>query len=142
MLAINATLLIQAVLFLTFLWVLTRFLFKPVLNVLNERLEKTDGLKKKAIEIEEVVRKKSKEYEDRFKDARARSVEVKNELKREGVEEEKKIISAVTKETKDIIEEKKGGIYRDAEAIKSEIEKQMGEISSILAEKVLGRRVE
>ena len=48
----------------------------------------------------------------------------------------------MTKETKDIIEEKKGGIYKDAEAIKSEIEKQMGEISSILAEKVLGRRVE
>ena len=142
MLNINVTLLIQAALFLMFLWVLTKFLFKPVLNVLNERLEKTEGLKKKAIEIEEVVGRKGKEYDDRFKDARANSLEVKSELKREGVEEEKKIIQAVRKETKDIIEEKKGGIYKDVEEIKSDIEKQMGEISSILAEKVLGRRIE
>jgi len=142
LLNINVTLLIQAALFLTFLWVLTKFLFKPVLTVLNERLEKTEGLKKKAIEIEEVVVVKVKEYEDRFKDARAKSLEVKTELKREGVEEEKKIIAAVTKETKDVIEEKKGGIYKDVEEIKSDIEKQMGEISSILAEKVLGRRIE
>jgi len=123
------------------MWVLTRFFFRPILNVLDERVEKTEGLKKTAQEMEEEVERRTEEYEKRLKEARAKSIEIKNALKKEGLDEEKSMVSAVTKETKDIIEENKGGIYEDVKKVKMEIEKQAEDISRSIAEKVLGRRI-
>lgn len=142
MINLNYTLFIQIIVFLTVLWVLTRFLFKPVINTLDERLEKTEGLNKKGKEIEEEAKKKAAEYEDRLKEERYKALEIRDGLKKDGLEEEKKIIRAVAKEAKDVIEEKKGGIYKDIERVKGELRKQIEEDSRDIAEKVLGRRIE
>lgn len=142
MISLNYTLFIQLIVFLTVLWVLTRFLFRPVINTLDERLEKTEDLNKKGKEIEEEAKKKAGEYEDRLKEARHRALEMRDGLKKDGLEEEKKTINAAAKEAKDIIEEKKGGIYRDIERVKSELGKRIEENSRDIAEKVLGRRIE
>jgi len=139
---LNYTLFIQIIVFLTVLWVLTRFLFKPVINTLDERLEKTEGLNKKGKETEEDAKKKAEEYEAGLKEARYRALEIRDHLKKDGLEEEKKIIRAVVKEAKDAVEEKKGGIYKDIEYVKSELEKRIEENSRDIAEKVLGRRIE
>ena len=141
MLELNFTFVLQLAAFLTFMWVLTRFFFRPILNVLDERVEKTEGLKKTAQEMEEEVERRTEEYEERIKEARVNSMEKKNALKKEGLDEEKRMVSAVTKETKDIIEEKKGGIYEDVKKVKMEMEKHAEDISRSIAEKVLGRRV-
>ncbi len=141
MLELNFTFVLQLAAFLTFMWVLTRFFFRPILNVLDERVEKTEGLKKTAQEMEEEVERRTEEYEKRLKEARAKSIEIKNALKKEGLDEEKSMVSAVIKETKDIIEENKGGIYEDVKKVKMEIEKQAEDISRSIAEKVLGRRI-
>jgi len=139
---LNYTLFIQIIVFLTVLWVLTRFLFRPVINTLDERLEKIEGLNKKGKEIEEEVKKKTAGYEDKLKEARHRALEMREGLKKDGLEEEKKTINAAAKEAKDIIEEKKGGIYKDIERVKSELGKRIEENSRDIAEKVLGRRIE
>lgn len=141
MLELNFTFVLQLAAFLTFMWVLTRFFFRPILNVLDERVEKTEGLKKTAQEMEEEVERRTEEYEERLKEARVKSMEIKNALKKEGLDEEKSMLSAVTKDTKDIIEEKKGGIYEDVKKVKMEMEKLAEDISRSIAEKVLGRRV-
>jgi F-type H+-transporting ATPase subunit b len=122
--------------------VLTRFLFRPVINTLDERQGKTEGLNKKGKEIEEEAKKKAEEYEYRLKEARHWARETRDGLKKDGLEEEKKIIRAVAKEVKDSIEEKKGGIYKDIELVKSELGKRIEENSRDIAEKVLGRRIE
>jgi F-type H+-transporting ATPase subunit b len=121
---------------------LTRFLFRPVINTLDERLEKIEGLNKKGKEIEEEVKKKTAGYEDKLKEVRHRALEMREGLKKDGLEEEKKTINAAAKEAKDIIEEKKGGIYKDIERVKSELGKRIEENSRDIAEKVLGRRIE
>ena len=142
MINLNYTLFIQIIVFLTVLWVLTRFLFRPVIDTLDERLEKTEGLNKKGKEIEEETKKKAVEYEDRLKEVRYRALEMRDGFKKDGLEEEKKIIRAVAKEAKDVIEEKKGGVYKDIERVKSELGKRIEENSRDIAEKVLGRRIE
>jgi hypothetical protein len=50
-------------------------------------------------------------------------------------------LSTVTEETRDIVEEKKAGIYKNAELVRMEMEREAGEISRSIAGKVLGRRV-
>jgi len=37
MISVNLTIFVQLLLFLTFLWITNRFIFKPVLNILDER---------------------------------------------------------------------------------------------------------
>ena len=78
MINLNYTLFIQIIVFLTVLWVLTRFLFKPVINTLDERLEKTEGLNKKGKETEEDAKKKAEEYEAGLKEARYRALEIRD----------------------------------------------------------------
>ncbi len=70
MLELNFTFVLQLAAFLTFMWVLTRFFFRPILNVLDERVEKTEGLKKTAQEMEEEVERRTEEYEESTEDIR------------------------------------------------------------------------
>ncbi|MFH1624841.1 MAG: ATP synthase F0 subunit B [Pseudomonadota bacterium] len=142
MLSLNFTLIIQVVVFLSLLWLLNRFLFKPVENILDERLAKTQGLTAKAEEIERELVEKAKEYEIKLKEARTEGLKARDGLKREGLDEEKAVVSRVTKEAKNSVEEKKGGIYSDAEAVRKELEPQMREISRDISVKLLGRRIE
>ncbi|MFH2012196.1 MAG: ATP synthase F0 subunit B [Pseudomonadota bacterium] len=141
MISLNFTLVIQLIVFLTVLWVLTRFLFKPVVDTLDERLEKTEGLNKKGREIEDETKMKAEEYQERLKEARNKAKEVRDFLKKEGLEEEKNIIKAGAKEAKDVIEEKKRGIEKEINQTKGELEKQIGVNSLDIVEKVLGRRI-
>lgn len=142
MISLNITLIFQIIVFLTFIWILNRFLFKPVLNVLDERLEKTEGLKKKANAIEEEVKEKREGYESKLKEAKEKTKEIKNGLKKEGLYEEKKIVNNAAKEMKEVIEEGKGEIFKEIEQVKTEMEKERKDISHGIAEKVLGRSID
>lgn len=141
MLNLNVTLFIQLIVFLTFMWVLSRFLFKPILSIINERFEKTDGLKTQVLEMEEEIRKKTEKYESMVKEANVKAKDIKNAIKTDGLEEEKSIIRSVRNETKDVIEEKKEGIYKEVEQVKMDMKGEVEAISQSIAEKVLGRRV-
>lgn len=142
MINLNYTLFIQIIVFLTVLWVLTRFLFRPVIKTLDERAEKIEGLNKKGKEIEEEVKRKTEKYEDRLKEARRGALEMRDGLKKDALEEEKKRIKTVAKEAKDIMENKKKEIYRDIERVRGELEKQIEENSRDIVKTVLGRRIE
>ena len=109
---------------------------------MDERLEKTEGWDKRGKEIEEEAKKRAEEYEDKLKEARARALEIRDSLKKDGLEEEKKIIREVVKEAKGLIEEKKEEVCRTVEQVKGELEKKMDEDSHAIAERVLGRRME
>lgn len=141
MISLNFTLFLQLAVFLVFLWVLTGFLFKPILSILDERLDKTEGLRIKVAELEEEVRKKAREYKSRIEEARVEAIGVKSAQRKEGLGEERKILGAAIEKTRDIIEKKKEGIYKDAEQVRMEMEREAGEISRSIAGKVLGRRV-
>ena len=141
MLNLNVTFVFQLVMFLLFLWVLSKFLFKPIIQTFDERIEKTEGLTKKVVEIEKEIKSKTSEYEEKRNKARAEAIGIKDNLKNEGLEEEKQLLKAVSQEAKREVEEKKGGIYRDIEQLKMELSKHVDKISSNIVEKVLGRRV-
>lgn len=141
MISLNITILIQVFVFLSFLWVLNRFLFRPIITVLEKRKERTEGLHSKAIDTERTVKDKIRNYEERLEEARKKAKEIKEALKKEGLEEERNIINDIISETKDIISEKKGGIYKEVEIVNKGLEKEVSFVSNAIVEKVLGRRV-
>ena len=141
MISLNITILIQVFVFLSFLWVLNRFLFIPIITVLDKRKERTEGLHNKAIDAERNVKDKIRNYEERLEEARKKAKEIKEAKKREGLEEERNIINDIISETNDIISEKKGGIYKEADIVNKDLEKEVSFVSNAIAEKVLGRRV-
>lgn len=142
MINLNYTLFIQIMVFFAVLWVLTRFLFRPVLKVLDERAKKIEDLNKKEKEIEEETERKMEGYQDNLKEARQRALRMRDELKRDALKEEKEKITAATKEAKDIMEDKRKGRQEEMKLVKKEMEKQIEESSLNIAEKALGRRIE
>ncbi|MDY6856926.1 MAG: ATP synthase F0 subunit B [Thermodesulfobacteriota bacterium] len=141
MISLNITILIQVVIFLSFLWILNKFLFTPIISVLDKRIERTKGLNKKAIDTDKEVHEKIKDYEERLEEARIKAKDIKEAIKKEGVEEERNIINDVIRETNNIIKDKKGGIYKEAQIVNKELKKEINIVSNAIVEKVLGRRV-
>ena len=142
MINLNYTLFIQIMVFFAVLWVLTRFLFRPVLKILDERTKKIEGLNKKGKEIEKEIERKTEVYKDSLKGAKQEALKVKDDLKKDALKEEKEEIMAVTKKAKEIIEDKRKEMYKDTELAKKEMKRRIEENSLNIAEKVLGRRIE
>ena len=141
MLNLNLTFFFQLVMFLTFLWVLSKFLFKPIIQTFDERIEKTEGSVKKAKELEEQLKIGVDEYEERLNKARVEASAIKEGLKKEGIDEEKNILQQISQKTKEEIEERKVGINKEIQQVKTDIDSQADEISRKIVEKVLGRRI-
>jgi F0F1-type ATP synthase membrane subunit b/b' len=105
-------------------------------------MERTEGLNKKALDIDKVFKEKIKNYEEMLKEGEKKAKEIKEAVKKEGAEEEKNILDDIIRETNDIIRDKKGGIYKEAEIVNKDLGKEVSLVSNAIAEKVLGRRVD
>jgi len=128
-LGINPLLLIAQIFnFLILLWVLHRFLYKPLLKLFHERstkisegLKNAEDLKNQAVEAEQ----KYKQYLEEAKKEAHRVVERATKL---GDDEKKKIVEMANEEAKKIVERTMQEIDQEKKNIMNEIKKEVGEM--------------
>ena len=135
-------LVIQGVIFLIVLWFLNRNLFKPLLTILHERDERTEGFLQKSSEMGEKAKETFAEYKEKLRQARKETLEIKKKYILEGAEKREEIFGKVRQEISVFLEEIRGKISEETESSRKALYPQTETLGRAIAEKVLGRSVQ
>ena len=140
MIDINLTIVIQVVQFLLLLFFLNRFLFRPTINLIEEREKKITTWKEETKDFHESMQARLQSYENQIVeakvDAQAQQELVTAELK----EEEDKKLEAVSEEAVRIVASTREKLQEETELLRGQLREQAEEMSQLVAEKVLGRK--
>ena len=140
MIEINLTIVIQVVQFLLLLFFLNRFLFRPTINLIEEREKKITTWKEETKNFHESMQERLQSYENQIieakVDAQAQQELVTAELK----EEEDKKLEAVSEEAVRIVASTREKLQQETELLRGQLREQAKEMSQLVAEKVLGRK--
>jgi F-type H+-transporting ATPase subunit b len=141
MIALDYTVLVQVVIFLALWFLLTRFLFKPFIALLEEREARTEGLKAAAASLTTEVERLRAEYESAIAKANEEGVAVKETILQEARQTRERLLA-----------ESRAQAAERLAAVREEIRKEIGKgreqalqeaaaIARQMAEKILGRKV-
>ncbi len=141
MIEINLTIVIQVLQFLVLVYILNRLLFKPISQTMAERQGKIAAWEERTQNFQDTARLKLESYENQLREERARAQESQERLTQELKEKEEENLRSVSEEADRMVASTQEGIEEEAERLKGELRQQAAEISQIVAEKVLGRKV-
>ena len=142
MIEINLTIVIQVIQFLILIYILNRVLFKPISQVLAERQQKITTWEEKTRDLKETARLSLEKYEYQLKEERVQTREKQEQLTKEIKQKEEENLRAASEEAAQIVASTQQALEEERERLRSELRHQATEVSQILAEKVLGRKLQ
>jgi len=141
MIEINLTIVIQVLQFLILMFILNRLLFKPISQVMAERKAKINAWEEKTQNLQDSARVKLEKYENQLREERTQAQERQEQLTKELKKKEEENLRTVSEEAAGLIASAQRVIVEETERLRLELRQQAVELSQILAEKVLGRKV-
>ena len=140
MIDINLTIVIQVVQFLLLLFILNRFLFRPTINLIEEREKKIITWKEETKNFHESMQERLQSYENQIVEAKAQAQEQQELITEELKEGEDKKLDAVSEEAVRTVASTREKLQQETELLRGQLREQAEEMSQLLAEKVLGRK--
>jgi F-type H+-transporting ATPase subunit b len=137
----DGSLIFVLVLFLIFVFVLNRILFKPIGRVLDERETLTEGAKTEARAATRRYQAQLADYEARIRQARGESYRLLEQHRAGALEERRQLIEQVKAEATEKIEEARAEIAGQAERAREALEVESRQIAAQISRTVLGRTV-
>lgn len=141
LISINETLFVQLLSFLIFLFIINRIMFRPLQNVMTERVDYMNKVKTDTVDAIQELEDLTEKLKARESEIRTQALEVKRQLEESGSAKSVEIFAATRKE----IEAIKENAEMDVNAQISEARKHIQEESEALAiniiEKLLDRRL-
>ena len=131
----------QGVIFLIVVAFLNKVLFKPMLGLLHEREEKTEGFMRDADEKEKAARSTLAQYQEKLRQDRKEVLEVKKQYVAEGTDARTALLEKARREANQSLEEIKDGIAKASEEARKTLGQQIETLGKEIAEKVLGRSI-
>ena len=141
MIEINLTIVIQVLQFLILMFILNRLLFKPISQVMAERKAKINAWEEKTQNLQDSARVKLEKYENQLREERTQAQERQEQLTKELKKKEEENLQTVSKEAAGLVASAQQALVEETERLRLELRHQAVELSQILAEKVLGRKV-
>lgn len=141
MIEINLTIVIQVLQFLILMFILNRLLFKPISQVMIERKAKINAWEEKTQNLQESARVKLEMYENQLREERAQAQERQEQLTKELKKKEEENLQTVSEEAAGLVASAQQTLVEETERLRLELGQQAVELSQVLAEKVLGRKV-
>jgi F-type H+-transporting ATPase subunit b len=135
------TLFVQIANFLLIVWVLNIVLFKPIRNILIQRKEKITSLEQNVETSDKEAKEKNEAFDSGIRDARAKGLSEKSVLLNEAAEEEREIVDKINQKAQADLAEVREKIAKDAEAVRTSLQKEIDTFASAIGEKILGRAV-
>jgi F-type H+-transporting ATPase subunit b len=129
------------VLFLIFVFVLNRILFKPIGNVLDERESLTDGARAEARAAVNQYGSRLSEYENSIRQARAEGYRRLEQERAALIAERSKVIEDARREAHARIEQGKAEIASETSAARAALESESHQIAERISRTVLGRTI-
>lgn len=141
MLDIDASVIFQMIGFFALLFVMNRFLYRPLVQILKDREEKIDGSLKAAKKIDRDVQEGLISYEKRLKEAIVKGTELKNKFKQEGISREKEVLDAARASASAGLGRMQTEIEKSKTQTLAAFRVETKAISKDIAEKILDRKV-
>ena len=129
----------QGAVFLVVLAFLNKVLFQPILGLLHEREEKTEGFMRDAGAKEKAAESTSLEYKEKLRQARKEVLEAKKQYIAEGTNTRTELLEKARKEANQSLEEIKSGIATASEEARKALGEQIETLGKEIAERVLRR---
>jgi F-type H+-transporting ATPase subunit b len=129
----------QGFIFLIVVAFLNKVLFKPIVGLLREREEKTEGFMRDAGEKEKAARSTLAQYEEKLRQDRKEVLEVKKQYVAEGTDARTALLEKARREANQSLEEIKDGIAKASEEARKTLSQQIETLGKEIAERVLGR---
>jgi F-type H+-transporting ATPase subunit b len=142
MLDINVSLFIQIANFLILLFLLNRFLYRPIRQILIEREGEMDSLQETIDDYEGQSGEQERSIEESKVLARKEGYQEKENYKAEGLEEEQSIIQGAVASAENKLGQAKVDMENVVTETRRALEEQITVFSRELAEKILGRTVQ
>jgi F-type H+-transporting ATPase subunit b len=139
---VDATFLVQLVLFVGLTLILKPILFDPMLKLFEEREKRIDGAKLQARRIDEKSVTALTKYEGEMALARAAGGLERDKIRAEGVKREQEILGAVRAAAAKTLEEGKRAAEAEADRARTVLQGGAETMAGELASRVLGREVQ
>jgi F-type H+-transporting ATPase subunit b len=139
---VDATFVVQLVLFVVLTLILKPVLFDPMLKLFEERERRTDGAKKIARETDEKSSSALTTYEEGMAKARASGAAERERVRAEGIKREQEILAAVRAATSKVVDEGKLKAHAEAAKVRAVLQTDAQTLARDLATRVLGREVQ
>jgi F-type H+-transporting ATPase subunit b len=135
----NGSLVFILILFILFVFVMNRLLFRPIGRVLDERETLTEGAANEARAAVRRYQAKLADYESTIRQVRAESYKKLEQDRTAALEERRHVIEAAKQETNEKIEHAKSEIEQQASAARAALESESRQIAETISRTVLGR---
>lgn len=141
LLDIDGTVFVMLGIFLVLLAVLWRFLWKPYLQVRDERVARVEGARAKAAELEAKTAARLARIESALTDARREGGTEAAKLRLEAQAREQQIITEAQDAARKMMAEARAKLDQALAAERDSLQKQTSLLAGEIAEKALGRRL-
>lgn len=141
MISINATLILQVVQFLIFVFIFNRLMLRPILQIVRDRAEHVDNTAKEIKELERKLDDMAAEYAFTEIEARKKAVEEKNMLKTEAVTKANDLFNSTKGEISLIRSNLDREIQLQVEKVRPSLKREAENIVDEIIEKIVGRRI-
>ncbi len=139
MIKIDESLLIQMLNFLVLMWILNRFLFKPILNLLEERKKRIRDSEEKVRDSEQRAAQHWEAYQRQLQEAKVSAATEKERIKGEGLEAERRLLEEARSEASRSLEEARRKIEEEVSKASGFLRGEVKGMALEMAEKILGR---
>ena len=141
LITINETLFVQLLSFLIFLFIINRIMFRPLQNVMNERVNYMDKVKTDTVgaiqELEDLTKKLKKQESE----VRDQALELKRELEESGSVKSAEILASTREEINAIKEKAEMEVNIQISEAKKHIQEESEALAVNIMEKLLDRRL-
>ena len=137
----DGSLVFVLVLFIIFVFVLNRILFKPIGRVLDERETLTEGARTEARAATRRYQAELADYEARIRQARAESYKRLEQQRAAALEQRRQLINEAKADANKQIEQAKQEIAGQAAGARAALEVESRQIAAQISRSVLGRTV-
>jgi len=138
---IDATVIVQFVLFLVLFAVANRFLFQPYLRLRERRRAGIEGAREEADRMTAEADAKLASYEKAIAQARERAGDEGRKIRLEGIAHEREVTSAARAQAQTAIDEAQATMRRETEAARAQLMPQAEALARAISSKLLGREV-
>ena len=142
MIELNLTVIIQLVIVLSLMGILTQIVFKPFMNVLQERRNRIEGAEQKAKDLQQQADELIERYREAIAAAQAQGASIRDEIRKTSLAEETAILEKAMGEANRLIQEIKGKIGEESRTARADLRFQAQNLSREITEKILGRSLQ
>src|SRR5438105_10227184 len=132
---VDGTLFVQFALFLIMLFVLSRLLFKPYLQLRDARHKGIEGAREEAVSMQERARQVGVDYDAKLTRARQRGADERQKLRSEGAIYERQVLGAARDESQKALEQARGKINSDASVARDALTKESAALARQIVKK-------